>query len=172
MSPPYRPYPHVCGCGRDFSSALGLIDHRRAKHGGIDPGGSGCPYCAGKAVFLPSSATLYRGRDWGPVWACLPCEAWVGCHPGTAMPLGRLADRELRQAKSDVHREFDPIWKRGYAPRREAYAQMAVMLGVPVWECHVGMFDLDLCRRAVAACQELGPRLRSAFLGRVEEGRE
>ncbi len=156
--------PHVCGCGRDFATAPALIDHIKGKHGGHEPGGAACPYCGQASRFLFSSAQLYHGADYGPAWACVSCQAWVGCHPGTAMPLGRLADKALRLKKSEVHREFDPIWQRGYATRRDAYAELAVMLGIHVTQCHVGMFDIETCERAVAACQILGPRLRDAHL--------
>lgn len=67
-----------------------------------------CPYCERPAEFLASSARVYHGRDYGPVWACLPCAAWVGCHKGTTQPLGRLANAELRKAKMAAHAAFDP----------------------------------------------------------------
>jgi zinc-finger-containing domain len=107
---------------------------------------------------------FYRGRDYGPVWACLDCDAWVGCHSGTHKPLGRLADKELRQWKMHVHRYFDPIWEARLARKRSAdpkytkamarggrYKALSLILGIPQQECHIGMFDVSRCCQAVEA---------------------
>ena len=113
-----------------------------------------CPYCSKPAVFMPSSAPIYRGRDYGPVYACLdPCGAWVGCHKGTTKPLGRLANAELRQAKQDAHAAFDPVWKRKHLHRPEAYKRLAYLLGIPAAECHIGLFDVERCQRVVTLCR-------------------
>ncbi|MFB5268120.1 zinc-finger-containing protein [Paenibacillus enshidis] len=37
--------------------------------------------------------------------------AYVGVHDGTDIPLGRLANRELRELKKQCHALFDPVWK-------------------------------------------------------------
>lgn len=122
--------------------------------------GRACPYCNEPAQFMESSASLYRGTEYGPVWACLPCEAWVGCHPGTTKPLGRLADRELRRAKVEAHRAFDPLWRAGLdvgATQREArttaYRWLANALGLIEDDCHIGKFDLPRCRAVVDICR-------------------
>ena len=124
-----------------------------------------CPYCGRSAEFLPSSERLYHGRDFGPVYACLPCEAWVGCHRGTTQPLGRLADAALRRAKIEAHDAFDPTWRALHARRRASdpdyslgrarasrYRRLAELLGIPPQDCHIGMFDVATCRRVVALC--------------------
>jgi hypothetical protein len=123
-----------------------------------------CPYCGRPAVHRHSSAHIYRGRDYGPVWQCLECDAYVGCHPDGA-PLGRLADKELRQAKMAVHSVFDPLWQDvegAYgdgvvmsnrikkAMRGRAYEWLAHHLGITKDECHVGMFDVPTCAKAIA----------------------
>ena len=119
-----------------------------------------CPYCSAPSVYLPSSASLYGGRNFGPVWICPPCQAWVGCHTGTAKPLGRLADAALRQAKQDAHAAFDPLWQARqrrdgtseHDARSRGYAWLAEQLGVSAKDCHIGMFDLATCRRVVDIC--------------------
>jgi hypothetical protein len=118
-----------------------------------------CPYCDAGAVLHRSSAKFYHGRDYGPVWACVPCGAWVGCHDGTEKPLGRLANKELRQAKIMAHAAFDPLWKPradGSRPmnRRDAYRWLAGRLGIPAKRCHIGWFDAEMCQRVVDVCAE------------------
>ena len=125
-----------------------------------------CPYCFEPAKLLLSSAPIYHGRDYGPVHVCWPCDAWVGCHPNTTRPLGRLANAELRQWKMKAHAAFDPIWKARFErkstidpaykkamARGGRYKKLAELLGIPRHECHIGMFDVDRCQRAVQVCE-------------------
>ncbi len=111
-----------------------------------------CPYCHQPAVFV-DSAEVYR-RSYGMIYLCRPCRAWVGVHDGTDKPLGRLADAELREWKILAHAAFDPYWQNGgRGTRRRAYAALAATLGLSSDDCHIGLFDVDLCRRVVLACE-------------------
>lgn len=126
-----------------------------------------CPYCDADAVLHTSSARFYNGRDFGPVWACVPCAAWVGVHQGTRTPLGRLANKELRTAKIRAHAAFDVLWQmkqvatqcsKGKA-RGAAYKWLAEQLGIDAGDCHIGMFDVEQCRRVVAICEPHAAKL-------------
>ncbi len=102
------------------------------------------------------SSELYRsGVNYGPVWICRPCQAWVGCHKyahgSKTVPKGRLANKELRDAKIAAHAAFDPFQDR--MGRARAYKWLSKQLGIPGRDCHIGMFDVNQCRRVVAACQ-------------------
>ncbi|MET5021564.1 zinc-finger-containing protein, partial [Burkholderia pseudomallei] len=46
----------------------------------------------------------YR-EDPGELWICPPCDAWIGVFPRRRrhVPLGRLANAELRHAKTELH---------------------------------------------------------------------
>lgn len=134
-------------CLRRHRSEADLADHVRKVHERLRRPRKPvlCPYCGSEAKLLGSSAPLYRGTDYGPVWLCSPCGAWVGCHPGSALPLGRLADASLRQAKMAAHAAFDPLWRRkmerdglgkGHA-RSRAYQWLAGQLGVEREACHI-----------------------------------
>ena len=121
-----------------------------------------CPYCGNPAVLHLSSARFYGGWDFGPIWACEPCGAWVGTHRNSRrhFPLGRLANAELRAAKSAVHEVFDPMWRAkaertgcGIGTARDAaYAWLAGQLGIEPRDCHVGLFDPETCQRAREIC--------------------
>lgn len=110
-----------------------------------------CPYCVsrpervGGDVIYPHRPDLYGRR----FYLCRPCDAYVGCHPGTTEPLGRLANAELRKARQKAHAAFDPMWKGGGQKRKEAYSWLASRIGVDVKDCHIGMFDVETCRRVV-----------------------
>lgn len=114
-----------------------------------------CSYC-GKDAELVAGNVVYPHR-WDltdkKFWRCVPCDARVGCHPGTTEPLGRLADGLLRRAKMDAHAAFDPIWKRMMMKRTEAYGWLAKQMGIPEEDCHIGMFDLEQCNKAIQICR-------------------
>ncbi len=111
-----------------------------------------CPYCLNK-VEKVTGKEIYFGRfpdlDSKIFYQCKPCKAHVGCHPGTDIPLGRLANPELRKWKMQAHASFDPIWKSGPLKRGEAYALLSKTLEIPEEQCHIGMFDVDMCMRVV-----------------------
>ena len=126
-----------------------------------------CPYCNKPAV-LVTGAVIYPHRpDLFALkfWQCAPCKAHVGCHKSGAVmrvgnrkvtsdgtvPLGRLANAQLRQAKSAAHAAFAPLWRAGGMQRREAYAWLADQLGITVANCHIGEFDIEGCRAVVTA---------------------
>lgn len=112
-----------------------------------------CGYC-GQPAELVDSAEVYEGRSYGPIYLCRPCQAWVGVHPGTEEPLGTLARAELRALRRQAHEAFDPRWKGLNAEfsRAAAYEWLAGRLDLPVTACHIGQFDEETCRRAIAAC--------------------
>lgn len=115
-----------------------------------------CPYCQRNAT-ITTGAVIYPARTelaTASFWLCRPCNAWVGCHKGTRKPLGRLANANLRRAKMATHRAFDPLWKEGDWTRSQAYAWLAEKLGIATEVCHIGMFDLNDCERAIAACEK------------------
>lgn len=123
-----------------------------------------CPYCGGVAA-LVTGADIYPHRPdlcEKRFWACQPCDAYVGCHPAAdaygrggmgdgTVPLGRLANAELRSLKQRAHAAFDPMWKSGAMSRRKAYAWLSTSMGIPSNKTHIGMFDEAQCRAVVAA---------------------
>lgn len=115
-----------------------------------------CPYCGmdaelvGGDVIYPHRPDLH-GKMF---WSCHPCQAYVGCHDGTINPLGRLANAELRAAKISAHMAFDPLWRGSNSrSRRSAYRWLASRLGIKEGECHIGMFDVAMCKRVVEVCR-------------------
>jgi len=130
---------------------------RRAWQSGVK--GVLCPYCGELAKFV-DSVEIY-GRSYGMVYLCGPCDAWVGVHEGTDIPLGRLANKALREAKKRAHAAFDPLWngkmrRDGCSKtkaRKAGYQWLARQLGIRASECHIGMFDEEMCDRVVEACR-------------------
>ena len=112
-----------------------------------------CPYCGNPAALVDSSVIF--GHSYGMIWQCQPCDARVGCHDGSEVPLGTLANGKLRRARREVHAAFDPLWRIGWLTRPKAYQWLGAQLKIPIEECHVGMFDLDRCAAALVACMDV-----------------
>jgi hypothetical protein len=157
-----------------------------------------CPYCEQPAGLVDGTRVYPHRPDLGHkrFWLCGPCDAYVGCHAEGAWawvdgrrttsdgtwPLGRLADAELRRAKSAAHRAVDPLWSGqcccdghvaagGRCPRcgtvavpsltrSQAYAALAKAMRMNKDQCHIGLFDLEQCRAAVEAAHELRKRIQ------------
>lgn len=86
--------------------------------------------------------------DWPWMYRCTTCDAMVGMHPFTSIPLGTLADKALRDTRRACKQPFELLWEHGRMTRSEAYAGLAAHLGLEVEACHFGWFDADTCRRA------------------------
>ena len=112
-----------------------------------------CPYCGNDAELTTGYKVYPHRLDLADlkVWACFPCDAWVGTHKNspTHAPLGRLANAELRKAKMAAHAAFDPWWKSGRMTRREAYKKLADLMGMDPKDAHIGMFDVEQCKTVV-----------------------
>ena len=114
-----------------------------------------CEYCRKSAVLVngekiyPHRTDLYKLN----FWLCEDCGAYVGCHKGTITPLGRLANAELRKAKSAAHNSFDPKWRNRSMSRDQAYDWLSRKLGIDKKDCHIGMFDVDMCNKVIEVCR-------------------
>ncbi len=124
-----------------------------------------CRYCRQEARLMHFGHPQYVYRsDWGPVWACIGCNAWVGCHDGTTEPLGGLANAELRKWKRAAHAAFDPLWKKKIAregcskgvARRAGYKWLSEALGIPLEKTHIGFMCLEECQKVVEICSKFG----------------
>lgn len=104
-----------------------------------------CSYCHGDAVFLSSKE--FYGRDYGTnVWFCRPCEAYVGTNGNTAIPLGTLAKKELRELRKQTHKLIDVYWKEKRMTRTEMYKRIQKIMGLTEDEAHVGKFNMEQCQ--------------------------
>lgn len=114
-----------------------------------------CPYC-GQDDQLVTGREVYPHRPdlfAKPIWACMPCRAWAGCHPGTERRVGRLANAATRQLKMRAHEAFDPLWKDGRMKRGAAYAWLRERTGLDERECHIGWMSDDYLRRVIEICE-------------------
>ena len=93
--------------------------------------------------------------EWPWMYRCKACDASVGMHPFTGIPLGTLANKALREQRKAAKQPFEQLWMTGRMSRTDAYAALAKHLGVEVEECHFGWFDASRCAIAKAWAEGL-----------------
>ena len=81
------------------------------------------------------------------------CDSFVSTHKN-GMPLGRLANKNLREWKIRAHNAFDPIWKDKKMKRNEAYKWLSEQLGIPEEYTHIGMMSVNSCKKIVSICKQ------------------
>jgi len=132
-----------------------------------------CPYCF-SAVELVTGAEVYPERPelaTRNIWRCTLCDASVGCHKLGArvktssgrelisdgmLPMGSLADENLRAARTETHRMFDVLWQPpARMSRGDAYAWMARLLGIPTEDAHIACLSYDESIKVQLAIEDL-----------------
>jgi hypothetical protein len=119
-----------------------------------------CDYCGARATLARSGDETYPYRDdHGPVWICTACQAWIGIHARSTrnVPLGRLADAALRDAKSRLHDALEPLVTgkvrrdrvNAFEARAKAIRWVATELGFDPVPASIHAFSLDQCEQAL-----------------------
>ena len=76
-----------------------------------------CPYCRAKATLHPASYVCGdTARPGSLLYVCdryPACNAYVGAHRKTKLPMGSLADGDLRHKRIEAHKAFDWMWRSG-----------------------------------------------------------
>ena len=71
-----------------------------------------CRYCGGVIRLVPAesiygiAAAKRLGLLGEKIYQCQNCNARVGCHKGTARPLGNVANETLRMKRMETHQIF------------------------------------------------------------------
>ena len=123
-----------------------------------------CPYCGAQASLRPASVVRAYAAPSEEVYVCARypvCDAYVSAHRKSRLPMGTLADRELRKKRRQAHIALNQLWERGLMTRKEAYRWLQVQLGLPEAEAHIARFSefrcqqvIDLCGRFIDVCKE------------------
>jgi len=124
----------------------------KSKGMGIMPNdGPICPYCKKPSV-LKNERAIYNQHFTNKLfWVCCDfpkCDAYVGTHGnGIWMnyPMGRLANKELRELKKKAHELFDHIWKTATMSRTQMYVWFQKTMSLDEQHAHIGELDVDQC---------------------------
>ena len=124
-----------------------------------------CPYCGAPAQ-LRSTAEIYKDpQQAGELYVCRnypECNAYVGTYPHTRIPMGPMANGELRHLRIRAHRRFHRVWRSGIMTRENAYRWMADYFGLRLRDAHIGMLSEYRCRELIQKCDSVLDRCGKA----------
>jgi len=139
ITPPY-PLPHVS------RRALARVKNPL-------PPPDTCPYCDSNVDLITHKEKYGRNYgNWPFLYACRYCDAYVGLHPDTDIPLGTLADHQLREARKAAKARFHDLMRMNGFTRNEAYRWLKDAMGIDKKYCHFGWFNIDRCMQAERLC--------------------
>lgn len=99
------------------------------------------------------SPMVLRHSRFGPFFGCTSfpdCRGTHGAHPD-GRPLGIPADRQTKKMRIEAHEAFDGLWQdRGWS-RGRGYHWLQKVLRLGRDDCHIGRFDVRMCKRVIAA---------------------
>ena len=117
-----------------------------------------CPYCGSHSV-LRSADGIYRCNDKNTMlYVCSrypACDSYVRVHPGTKIPVGSMANRELRALRNEAHRNFDQLHKTGLMSKEDSYHWLASILAAPLGQAHIGYLGEYYCRQVIEESQKV-----------------
>jgi len=114
-----------------------------------------CRYCGSPVVFTSNSEIYGKEYGGGKCYLCRNCRAFVGTHLGTDIPLGTLANSELREWRKQAHYWFDQIWKgpTRQMTRYKAYGWLSQKIGLSREDTHIAMFEKEQCEKVIEFSQ-------------------
>ena len=117
-----------------------------------------CPYC-GSPVVLRSAEGIYRDNyNNTMLYVCSrypECDSYVRTHPGTLIPVGTLANKDLRALRKEAHYYFDQLFQKGVMSKQEAYVWLAGLLQAPISHAHIGYLGDYYCKEVIRESQNL-----------------
>jgi len=118
-----------------------------------------CPYCGATAVLRPASF-IYgsdlqeKGRH---IYLCSnwpACDAYVSAHKTTLLPMGTLANGDLRHKRILAHRALSAFQKRRHMETWAVYLWLQMQLGMNRDETHIGQFSAAQCEQVIQICRQ------------------
>lgn len=83
-----------------------------------------CPYCGARAFLRPASVVYgERAAPGSKLYVCgnyPACDSYVAAHRTSQLPMGTLADKQLRRERQAAHAVFNQLWKSGLMSKRQA----------------------------------------------------
>jgi len=116
-----------------------------------------CPYCGRKAKMVTRDFVYgenARDKDEFMYICSGGCDAYVYCHNGTTKPMGKLANKELRQARIKAHKTMTIILNNGFMTKGELYKYLDVKM-IAGRHFHIAESDLYNCNEAIRVMKNI-----------------
>jgi ribosomal protein L37AE/L43A len=131
--------------------AIGMGKKKKKTPGGT-PGRNGtrCPYCGSPVVLRSADGIYHENKCGAKLYVCSrypACDAYVRIREGSKnIPMGSMANGELRALRIEAHRCFDRIHQSGLMSRQDAYAWLAGIVSAPLTHAHIGQLGEYYCK--------------------------
>ena len=143
--------------------------NKKKKRKGFNRSSMRCPYC-GSPVIYRSADGIYRDNSRGTMlYVCSHYpggDAYVRVHTGTNIPVGSMANHELRTLRRTAHHYFDQLYESGYMSKQDAYQWLADLIMVPLSEAHIGYLGEYYCKQVIEESRKLLERQKAKTRGR------
>lgn len=132
--------------------------NHKTKKKGFQPSRMRCPYCGAPVVYRSAEGIYKTNHLDTMLYVCSKypkCDAYVRVHEGTKIPMGSLANKELRNLRRTAHLYFDQLYLTGLMTKDAAYQWLSDLLCTPPSEAHIGHLGEYYCKEVIAASKKL-----------------
>lgn len=117
-----------------------------------------CPYCGSRVIYRSAEGIYKDNSRNAMLYVCSKypeCDAYVRVHAGTKIPVGSLANQELRKLRREVHYYFNQLYESGLMSKQDAYQWLADIISAPMSEAHIGHMGDYYCRQVIQESKKL-----------------
>lgn len=128
-----------------------------------------CPYCGSPVVYRSADGIYHDNKYNTMLYVCSrypACDAYVRVHAGTNIPVGSLANHELRSLRRTAHHYFDQLHQSGMMSKQDAYQWLADLVCAPLSEAHIGYLGEYYCKQVIEESRKLLERQNFREKGR------
>ena len=123
-----------------------------------------CQYCGSRAFLRPASVLnkTEKADAESMFYVCArypACDAYVTAHAWNHMPMGTLANRQLRQKRKAAHVAFSRLWQSQLMSRKEAYRWLQMQFGIDEEDAHIARFLDYRCEETIRLCDDFMGKL-------------
>ncbi len=133
------------------------MNKKNKKRKGINAAPTRCPYCGGRVVFRSADGIYQENHNGRMLYVCShypECDAYVRTHDGTRIPVGSMANHELRILRKTAHHYFDQLHKSGLMTKDGAYDWLANVIDAPKSYAHIGLLSEYYCKQVIEQSKE------------------
>ena len=123
-----------------------------------------CPECGSPVVLKSADGIYHTNPDHVQLYVCSrypQCDTYVRTPPGTTIPMGTLANRQLRRLRVQAHKSFDRLYRSGLMGKDDAYRWLASVVQAPMSCAHIGYLGDYYCKKVIDESDALFTQLRS-----------
>ena len=137
---------------------------KQKKKKGLDYNRMRCPYCGSPVVYRSADGIYHENSKGVMLYVCSrypECDAYVRVHAGTNIPVGTLANQELRSLRRMAHHYFDQLYQSGSMTKQDAYQWLADLVCAPLSEAHIGYLGEYYCKQVIEESRKLLERRKA-----------